>query len=394
MSSGAALRAQPIEANGLSGLEIVSHVLLGPDDRTPRPAPPAHGARAALEAAVLAALRRPPCLVTFSGGRDSSAMLAIATRLAAREGLPAPIPITGRYHAPEAAEDEWQEVLIAELGVDEWWRRQYGDELDLVGPVATDLFRREGLPYPFNLHLVEPLIAEAAGGSLITGVGGDQALHRAGAFRDVLALRRRPSARDLAWTAIGLAPRPARRRMLRGRVELTFPWLTAEANAELTRGALEQELAEAVTWRRQVVEVWRSRTMQLNLHRLGGLAARHDVALHHPFADPGFVAALARDGGRFGFPSRTAAMAWLFSDALPRQLIARPTKATFDGVLFNRHARAFVAELDEGVLAEALAALGVAALADPRALLAEWRGPRPRANSFLLLQACWMALRR
>ena len=35
----------------------------------------------ALEEAILPALEREPCLVSFSGGRDSSAVLAVATRV-------------------------------------------------------------------------------------------------------------------------------------------------------------------------------------------------------------------------------------------------------------------------------------------------------------------------
>ena len=51
---------------------------------------------AALEEAILPALRRPPCLVSFSGGRDSSCVLAAATRAARREGLQPPVPVTLR----------------------------------------------------------------------------------------------------------------------------------------------------------------------------------------------------------------------------------------------------------------------------------------------------------
>ena len=53
--------------------------------------------RAAFEAAILPGLRRSPCLVSFSGGRDSSAVLATATAVARREGLPLPVPITHRF---------------------------------------------------------------------------------------------------------------------------------------------------------------------------------------------------------------------------------------------------------------------------------------------------------
>ena len=53
--------------------------------------------RAALEAVVLRALLRPPCLVSFSGGRDSSLVLAIASDVARRHGLPLPVPATNRF---------------------------------------------------------------------------------------------------------------------------------------------------------------------------------------------------------------------------------------------------------------------------------------------------------
>lgn len=386
--------AARVRANGLSPLELATHVLFGADDRTVLPAAERDvSARQALERSVLEALRRPPCLVTFSGGRDSSAMLGLAARVARQEGLAAPIPLTGIYHsAPAAEEHTWQELVIEHIGAHDWLRREYGDELDLVGPVATGLMRREGLPYPFNLHLLEPLIGEARGGSLITGVGGDQVLHPAGGFRNVLAGRVRPSARDLAWVAVGLSPRPLRRRVLRGRLKLGFSWMRPDANAQLSRATLEAELRQPVRWDRQLLNVWGSRTMQENVRRIGGLALEHDVAIRHPFAEAGFVRALAREGGRFGFPSRTAAMELLFANIMPPELNRRSTKATFHDVVFNNDTRAFVASLDEQRLAYALAVLDLDELVDPQALLTEWRGAEPNPNSFLLLQACWLAL--
>src|SRR5690606_42164979 len=53
--------------------------------------------RAALEAVIGRALRRPPCYVSFSGGRDSSAVLSVATGVARRGGLADPVPLTGAY---------------------------------------------------------------------------------------------------------------------------------------------------------------------------------------------------------------------------------------------------------------------------------------------------------
>jgi asparagine synthase (glutamine-hydrolysing) len=183
-----------------------------------------------------------------------------------------------------------------------------------------------------------------------------------------------------------------RRRALHGRIELTFPWLRPPANALLTRATLEDELRQPTRWDRQLLEMWRTRPMQKNLRRIAALAAEADVAVHHPFAESEFVAALAREGGRFGFQTRTAAMHRLFSKVMPSELNERPTKAAFHEVVFNRHSRAFIDALDEERLAHALESLELAELVDPRALLAEWRGPEPSANSFLLLQACWLAL--
>jgi asparagine synthase (glutamine-hydrolysing) len=58
-----------------------------------------------LERVVVPALRRPPCLVSFSGGHDSSLVLAAAARAARRERLPAPIPVTWRVRDAPAAEE-------------------------------------------------------------------------------------------------------------------------------------------------------------------------------------------------------------------------------------------------------------------------------------------------
>ena len=71
-----------------AGVEVLANLLFGPDeDPAPLPEPGGLGVRGALEAAVLPALQRPPCLVSFSGGRDSSAVLAVAADVARRHGL-------------------------------------------------------------------------------------------------------------------------------------------------------------------------------------------------------------------------------------------------------------------------------------------------------------------
>lgn len=382
-----------IETNGLTPLEIASSVLTGPDDAGDAREPAAgRSARTALEESLLRALLRPPCVVGFSGGRDSSALLACAMRVARREGLPAPLPVTLTFAAaPQSREEDWQELMLRHLGSTDRISREFGDELDLVGPVAERVMALEGLPYPYNLHLLWPLIDEASGGSFVTGLGGDQALHPAGRRLDVLARRVRPAPRDVARIAVDVGPRAIRRRVLRGRVGLEFPWLRTDANARLSREWLEDQVRLPFRWDRQLGELWRSRFMRLTVRRITALGNRADVLVHHPFAETDFVFALAREAGATGFASRTAAMNALFADVLPAEVIRRPTKASFDEVLFNRHARAFVDGLGEDTLERLLADLDLDTIVDPRALAAHWAGGEPLANSFLLLQACWLA---
>jgi asparagine synthase (glutamine-hydrolysing) len=179
-------------------LEIACGAMLGTDvDAPPLPEiDPAVTPRAALEQAMLPALERGPCLVTLSGGRDSSAVLAVAAHVARREGLPIPTPVTVRFkQAPGTSEREWQELVIRHLGLEEWHVLDVDDDLDLVGPLATRLLLRHGVRHPAHACLFALLLERARGGSLLTGLAGDTMF---GSWRywrvlDVLALRRRPT---------------------------------------------------------------------------------------------------------------------------------------------------------------------------------------------------------
>ena len=63
--------------------------------------------------------------MTFSGGRDSSAVLATATMVARKHGLNDPVPITLRCPAiEEADETASQELVIRHLGIEEWLHRR------------------------------------------------------------------------------------------------------------------------------------------------------------------------------------------------------------------------------------------------------------------------------
>ena len=135
-------------------------------DSVEHPLPAAGSTRpgTALRRAIIRALDRPPCLVAFSGGRDSSALLALAVDLARREQLPAPVAVTLRFrHAPEADESHWQELVIRHLDVHDWERLEFDDELDFVGPWAQQVLKRHGVVWPANAYVHLPMLARVSG---------------------------------------------------------------------------------------------------------------------------------------------------------------------------------------------------------------------------------------
>src|ERR1700722_8932893 len=75
----------------------------------------------ALEEALVPALERRPCLVSFSGGRDSSGLLALAAKVSRERGLALPVPATLIFPGDSAAdESEWQAMVLAELKLPDW----------------------------------------------------------------------------------------------------------------------------------------------------------------------------------------------------------------------------------------------------------------------------------
>lgn len=367
----------------LTPLEIASMRCFGDDEADPLPAPAASPV-AALEAAMLPALRRPPCLLAFSGGRDSSALLAVAVRLARREGLPPPVPATLRVRdAPRAEESEWQELTARHTGVDDWVRIELTDELDFVGAAAQKLLRRHGLLWPANLHFFVPLLEEAAGGSLITGVGADIVL--ASGLPDLMGQSRaRAATRNAVRRVYRALPAAARRPYVARQVAPDRPWLRPDAARALTRELLELR-PEPVALAARLDYHYRQRTQVLTRYGLGLLAADEDARIVHPFVDPGFLASLGRFLGRRGAGGRTKVMRALFGDLLPEAVVMRPTKASFAEAFCGPHSRRLIRDWDgDGV---------DPALVDTERLRAFWRDGSDMqrlGRTALLLQAAWL----
>ena len=376
----------------LTPLELASGILLGRED-----GPTANGlrrtsssARAAFEEVLRDLLQAQPCLITFSGGRDSSAVLAVAMHVARAEGLAEPIPITQRFPgAPATAEYEWQQHVISYLGCREWERREVHDELDLIGPVAGRVMHAIGTLYPYNVHMLEPLMREARGGVLVTGLGGDQNFVAAGRALDVLARRSSPVPKDVLRIPLAFAPRSVRRMRLRRHDPMQFPWLRPDANAELARSYVEDLARRPARWDRRLRELWRMRFMRETMRNLDRAADQAGSRVAHPFGEPTFVTALERQAGAVGYGKRSEAMRALFADVLPSDLMGRPTKATFNEALWTRHTDQYARSLDAAAITPTLERLGVLDVVDPERLVSHWHGARPRPNSYMLLQECW-----
>ena len=384
-------RPEPYE---LTPLDIASGVVLGHEpapDKSEEPAEAWNGAGpiAALERAILPALLRPPCLVSFSGGCDSSAVLGVAARLARREGLPLPIPATNRF--PEVStsdESKWQELVVDHVGVDDWVKLEFRDELDAVGPIAGRTLRRHGLLWPFNTHFHVPLLEAARGGSLLTGVGGDEVLSRSRWERAsaVMTAQVVPVPRDVLRVGFAVSPRVVRARVLRKRIPAGFPWLREEACRQVTAAWAAEAAAEPMRWRPRFRWLRGIRYRKASMSSLAVVAADADVRMVHPLSDARFSAALAYLPRRRRFSNRNQAMQLLFSDVLPREILVRRTKAWFDAAFFNRHSESLV-ETWQGEAVDP-------ELVDRRELRAVWTSPQPDARTFTLLQAAWLAAAR
>ena len=371
----------------LSQLDVACGLVFGEEAGAPPLPPPTGPPRQALEQVVVEALARPPCLISFSGGRDSAAVLAVASHVARREGLEAPIPATNCFPDVAASDEaEWQDRIVRHLGLDDWERIVFTDELDCVGPVAREALTRHGLLWPFNAFFHVPLLRRATGGSLLTGVGGDEAFSRSqwARTRLLLAGATRPQPRDMLRVGFALMPRRIKAAVLRRRFpEGILPWLRDEAGRSVRRAATAEAAGEPLRWGRRLEWMRGLRHTEVGLDSLEALASSEGVAAHHPLADRRFWAALAALPRSNRFESRTDAMCLFFGDLLPESVLTRRTKATFDAAFWNRHSRAFASTWQgQGVDAEVV---------DVEALRREWTSEAPNPRSYLLLQAAWLA---
>jgi Asparagine synthase len=340
----------------------------------------------ALEGAIMPALLRPPCLVSFSGGLDSSLILSVALNLARREGLPEPIPATYRVlGATSGDEAEWQDSVAQELGVADSIVLTFTNELDVVGPFAIDVLRRHGVVFPFNAHGHLPLIREARGGSILTGAGGDELFSLPSRARTVWVVRGRAplGRRDPLRIAFAGLPASLRTPFIRRRFPVSFRWLTERANDRFKRewaAAAARQPARWDTSRRWLLRRRYLRILQETLALIGG---DEGTSIHNPYLHPAVVESVAGAGGPLGWRTRNEAIAALFDSLVPTSVSGRTSKASGNEMFFSDHSKAFVARWDgQGINPD---------LVDAARLRQEWASSNPDPHTLSLIQTTWLA---
>ena len=305
-------------------------------------------ARGVLEALLVEALATSPCHILFSGGRDSSALLALALHLARQHGLPEPVPVTVRHpEAPESDETWWQELVVEHLRPRDHIVLEFRTEQRLLGDAAVAALERHGPVWPESVQLHGAIYRHLDRGTIVTGEGGDAFLtgHRMGAIRDGLMLRR-PRRRNIRGAMHAARPASRRRRELDTQVgEFTPPWLSPPAAVEYRRQAVAMS-ADPLRWDVATRSLLRTRPMSVFIANVEAAITEFGSRPLTPFTDPLFVEALANEAGPFGWGSRTAIFRRLFHDVLPDRVLRRTSKASFNSTRWGPEERAFAAAWD------------------------------------------------
>jgi asparagine synthase (glutamine-hydrolysing) len=180
-----------------------------------------------------------------------------------------------------------------------------------------------------------------------------------------------------------LAPRALRREVLARRLQVEFPWLRPEGQRAAQRAAGDDAATLPRTLRERMERVRGVRYTATGCAALELLADDAGANITHPLLDLGLWAAVAAAAPRDGFARGGDALAAVAGCLLPSELISRRTKASFDAVFFNEHARAFAQEWAGGGIP--------AALVDEAALRAHWLADQPDPHTLNLMQAAWLS---
>lgn len=343
---------------------------------------PGEAPRAALEAVLLPALTRSEgrCYVLFSGGRDSSAILAVAVALARRVGADDPLPVTVIHpNAPGSDEADWQRLVLDHLDIGQRKVLKFDGEQAWLGDSAAHSLTQNGLLWPPAVHLHGAIYSNLEpGAAVVSGEGGDLAIEGRRVTPLVSAARElRPRA---AFRALADLFRSSGRQAIAGLAD-ACRWLTPEGRR--TFSEVYAHSAEPLRWDRDLYRSVYSRLAVMASVNFRAKVSTSGLVPLNPFEEPRFIAALMRVGGRFGLGDRTAMMRALFGDLLPAALLARTSKAYFNETRWSAVEQGFAADWDGA---------GIDPMYnDPALLRQEWLSETPFTLSAFHLHAAWLA---
>lgn len=345
----------------------------------------------ALRDAVRSDLLTGTCLVPFSGGRDSSLVLAVACDVARQAGVDLPTAFTFRHPGqPEADETAWQELVmahLAELGLRPAWQiRDVTVELDVVGPLVAPLLSKSGHPlWPPNLGAVIALAQTLPGGTVLSGEHGDTVLGLRRATLLAGTARRRGKGLSLTdWRAVADAALPRGVRAAWTRLGgWAPPWLTPVAQRRWRGLAARDTVQDPLRWDRSIRRATATRAAVTGMATIDSVSRTWGTRFASPLGDHEVIGALAGQGGWPGLASRGAMTRLLGGHLLPERLYSRHTKANFTASRFHDHTRATIAGWSGAGVDHQWV--------DVPALRAAWSVEQVHPQMGGLVQAAWLA---
>ena len=333
-------------------MEIACGLVIDVEPEAPRLARSAcRHPREAINRVILGALRRPPCVVSFSGGRDSAAMLAVATALARAGGacvagschpsIPGrarhpggrlaggadPPPPAARLGAPDRVRTSWTRSA-------QWRKRSCGATACCGRSTRISTCRCSNSP-----RAARSSPGSAATNCWVASAGRRRRRCSPGACASGPAICER-SAWPSPLDRFGAEPWPAATRSAgrgctrtsdRGDQPAACRVEGPDAAAVVSRGRVTGGAAAGASCCRTPWSSWRTTPKPYWCS---------------PFSSRQCSPRRRSSYGIRGPVSRADAMRELFGDVLPETVSARRSKATFDQAFFADHSRSFAGTLD------------------------------------------------
>ena len=227
-------------------------------------------------------------------------------------------------------------------------------------------------------------------GVFLTGEGGDDVLgpRRFSLTSDVvryLVRGHRLPPWGLSRAALrGLVPAGVRARQTRDAIDAAYApdWLRPDLRHGLIGQAAALDAREPLAPSRWLSYHLSLPWVWIGAHNLRALHAELGFRWEAPLLAPAFLGALEASTRWWEYRGRRALLRRHFSELLPSEIIERTTKASFGGVLFGQHTRAF---------AESWDGRGVPEGVDAPRLRASWLGDEPHIGTAMLLHQAWLA---